>query len=91
MIKIIIHITNSKRDMYGNCYHFATLQRTDNARYIFGTVSTDSNVSGCLRNAGFTWSELSFHHSELPIREFNRQAKNLPHLEEEQIVTFAKG
>ena len=90
MIKLVLHITNSKRDMYGNCYYFVLLQRVRDSKILIGTVDVGNNVSHYLRRAGFEWDELSLHEQELPVREFDRVAKAMNHLDEKQIIAFAK-
>ena len=90
MIKIIVHITNSKRNMYGNCYYFVSLQRVCDSKILLGTVAVGGNVPHYLRCAGFEWDELSLHEQELPIREFDRVTKAMNHLDEKQIIAFAK-
>ena len=91
MTKLIIHITDSKRDMYGNVYSFANIYSIASNSSITGVVQCGDNVCGCLRQAGFEWNELSVHKSELPIRQFNAATKQLPYLSQEHIVSFAKG
>ena len=90
MIKIILQVASSNRDMYGNCYHYCIVTRTCDGATLSGTVDADSNPVGCLRNAGFAWAELSDNRNEIPIREYNRLTKASARITAEEIVTFAK-
>lgn len=95
-IKHILTAHHSRRDIYGNCYWFFTYTSTENGKTVRGKVSgSESNIrSIILELNGGEWSENAhFNVEEMPIREFNRAAKNLKYAgcTPDQLVEFIRG
>lgn len=70
---MLLEIYSSHRDKYGNCYYAVELSKYG-VPTIFGTISAPNIDRRELRDLGIYYTE-----TELPIREFNRFVKDLPH------------
>lgn len=90
MIRILIHVVSSKRDIYGNCYHAAIITRVSDGTALIGTINSDSNARFYVRKAGIEWDSLHETSETLPIRQYNRYVKGFKHLSESDINEFVK-
>lgn len=88
MIKYLIEVTTSKRDLNGNCYHAATITKTENGESIEGTIDAPSNVQMYLRRANVEWNEMRMTESVLPIRQFNAATKGFKRLASMEVSKF---
>ena len=92
-IKFLVDIVTSKRDIYGNCYHAATITRVSDNLTLCGTVDAASNVRGYLYKNGMARiGENEIHETEtvLPIRQFNRLTKQYKRIDGDQMTLFFK-
>ena len=90
-IKAILEAINSKRDRNGNCYYFMRYTDIKSGKTVYGTISGgESNIYSVIRAKGLESKEVYFSTVELPIREFNREVKNMEYAgcRGEEIVNF---
>ena len=83
-LKSTLTAINSKRDKNGNCYWALRWLDHETGKVVEGTVSGgESNINGirrCWNPKLDDWDRsILFQKQELPIREFNRLVKNMPH------------
>ena len=80
-IQILIHAVHSKRDSYGNVYWAAYVTEVATGKTVAFTVcGGESNIRGIAFERSGEWkNDYYFTVSELPIRQFNKQTKNLPY------------
>ena len=93
MIKYLVDIVSSKRDIYGNCYHAATITRVSDNLSLSGTVDAPSNVAHYLNKNGlacFGHNEVHETQTTLPIREFNRLTKQYKRIDGDSMTLFFK-
>lgn len=89
-IKLSIEQINSKRDIYGNTYYIVHIYNNETGECFSYQDSTD-NISIFCHTAGYKYGgEFIIYYSVLPIREFNRQAKNVPYMSNEEIISRLK-
>jgi hypothetical protein len=89
MIRLIIHVLTSARDLSGNCYHAARITRTrDGASITIKDLGGDSNARHYAANAGLDYAEIYSVQEVIPIREWNRATKEYPHMQESAITAF---
>lgn len=79
-IKSILHIINSRRDFYGNCYWAFTFTDCASGVVVRGTVSSGPSnvemVKRYYRPRLKDWDRtMAISEEEMPIREFNRRTK----------------
>jgi hypothetical protein len=83
MIKWILEIINSKRDLNGNCYWAFVAVETATGKQCVGSISGgESNILAARRYLpGVTEpsSNVRYSCAEMPIREFNRRVKGWPY------------
>ena len=75
MVRFLIDTTVSKRDIYGNCYHYdvITATKTGNSLVVRPTWGSDGgNTKALCRKAGLDWSEIRYTERVIHIREFKR-------------------
>ena len=76
VIQWILHVRESKRDIYGNRYFFQTLYCTTTGKSLTFQTNTRDNILFDLRRLfSIDWKNLKQFVSVLPIREFNRLQK----------------
>lgn len=81
----LVEIYSSKRDIYGNCYHYCEISKQGGeflGRYI---VDTPSNVDILLMQYFGGWEEkrqnvFVTHHPNQPIREHKRRMNDLGYI-----------
>ena len=80
-IKAALHIINSRRDIYGNCYWAATYTDTATGRGCSFTVAARSNCEVAMYRGGMEHQhgEVLTTYEELPIRQYNRTVKGWPY------------
>jgi hypothetical protein len=78
IIKCIKTLTTSKRDLYGNVYGFITVTNTKTGETIEALVDSPGNEDVILSKIGLKYENAVYNTVQLPIREFNREAKGLP-------------
>lgn len=92
MIKFLVDIVSSKRDLNGNCYHAATITRTSDNLQLAGTIDSPGNVYSYICRAGlaaFGQNEVHETQTTLPIRQFNALTKRYKHIHgEDDVVKF---
>jgi len=80
MIRFIIDSTMSKSDVYGNSYGFTkvTSTKTGSSLYVYtGLRGAGGNIKSLLHNNAFEWDELYSVVTEVKIREWEQQKKNI--------------
>lgn len=88
-ILMLVEVNSSKRDLYGNCYHYGTVTNTRTGQSLTFNMDTESNtahsVAAAMRKVyssidSLGWDRLKVtHNGGVPIREFKRRAKGLPY------------
>lgn len=76
MIRFIIETTSSKRDVYGNRYHFADITSTITGQRLRCGVGGASNALSLVRQTGARFDEI--HNVEIahvPLRDWRRADK----------------
>ena len=82
MIRFIIHTVSSKIDVYGNRYHLTQFTSTATGKSLQVEMGGEDNANFALRRLlELGWEDFHSSHADLPIREFNRLAKNNDHYE----------
>jgi len=89
-IKWTVHTVNSKGDVYGNRYWFATYTRMSDGKSATFTANARSNAESLCHDLGGGWEHVQTTTEELPIREWNRRAKDLPYLNDCDHVSGCK-
>ena len=97
MIKLIAEGFNSKIDRNGNRYWAFRATNPQTGAVIKGRLG--SHMQGALNYAltltiralGWTWDNVHFTETELPIREFNRLVKGWARRSETQVLPLARG
>ena len=81
MIRIIVHVTTSKRDLNGNCYHFAKFYNTKKGRFNHVVVDSlggeDNAAHIAYKLAGGDWEQILVFVATLPIRQWHREHAKL--------------
>ena len=94
MKKAILHIINSKRDKFGNCYFGFVYTDVATGKEVLGKISGgDSNIRCAARwDLGLEWEDMNVVCTEMKIREFDRWAKDVPYAgcEPTNIAEFIK-
>lgn len=79
-IKLLLHIVNSKRDRAGNCYYFFVATDPKTGVWTEATTSGgESNIYAVYRYMGLEAAEMQATYEELPVRQFDRRVKEMPH------------
>ena len=92
-IKYLVDIVSSKRDIYGNCYHAATITRVPDGLQLTGTVDAPSNVRMYIyRNKLAAFGENEIHETQttLPIRQFNALTKRYNRIDGDVLGNYFK-
>lgn len=77
MIRFIVETVSSKRDVYGNCYHYAIVTSTKtNKCLIIKHCGGPDNARHYVHKV-VEWSEMYSSETSLPIRQFDRLAKGI--------------
>ena len=88
---MVVEVNSSKRDVYGNCYHWGTVTNTQQGVSLSFHMDTQSNTAHSVRKAlESAFPSIRKHYNSgdylrlierdrIPIREFNRQCKGLPY------------
>lgn len=76
-IKAIVHTISSKRDTNGNCYHYAVVTSTLTGDSLHFHAGGESNARHMVYNV--LGDHRTFHavETELPIRQWERRAKDI--------------
>lgn len=90
-IRLIIENTNSRRDYYGNVYCYSTIIRASDRQYLRFRTPSRSNTMGVVRQAGFNWDEVFEVEKTLPIREWNRCAREIERCVDPELVKLVRG
>ena len=78
MKQFIIETITSKRDINGNCYHFAIITSTLTGRQLMTQVNGDSNATAMVKRLlDLDWSDIHYSGHVLPIREWGHRRKNV--------------
>lgn len=85
-IKVHCHKTISKRDLYGNVYFVIKLTNNETGDSFTYYDSCD-NSAFYLREAGYNWGDFNYTEEIIPIRQFNKLAKNHKYMFTEEIVS----
>lgn len=84
MIRFILETVSSKIDRNGNRYHFVIVTSTKTGNSFKSDIGGQSNARGKIRSLlGLGWEDFLSIESEIPIREWNRAAKDFDYFEHE--------
>lgn len=85
--RLSVTLYNSRRDIYGNCYWFFSAVDTASGKSFSGSTGScgESNIRMAEYEIRQRWPSARegrwyVVNVELPIREFNRRVKGLPHV-----------
>ena len=90
-IKWTVHTVNSKSDINGNRYWFATYTRMSDGKSATVMANAQSNAeSMCRQLAGDNWNATKSTTQEIGIRDWNHRSKDLPYMNDCSFKEFKK-
>lgn len=92
MVKYIIDIVSSKRDINGNTYHAVTYKRVSDGATLSGTIDSASNAGHYLHKVGaieFGKNQTHCTSATVSIREFNRFTKGMKYITVELVKEWS--
>lgn len=82
MVRFIVDTVGSKRDLYGNRYFFSRIRSTKTGKILEVRSDGEQNTPNQIKRLfALDWSEIHSTSSEIPKRQWETMAKNIPFLD----------